>query len=371
MMSEVVKKRKKKEEKPMEVSFSLSILQANGCEENLDVYEHEMKTGIEETNAFEEKGLAEYGVNCGVKCGHGCLYCSSSGTLRLAKPFQLLDGRTIHDQGYAVVHPRIVERVAEDAKTIPFEKRGIVELGTTVDLWAPEARHYGFGRGCLEAILREPGWTVRILTKSEHVVDDFDLIEQYRDRVLLGLSITATPRCEAMINVIETAASTLTMRMEVMREAHRRGFRTYGMLCPLIQGIGATDREVDELFAFCREVGCEEVFAENLNSRGKAMEEVEAALRDNGYQHAANRVRDGRRKRGYSRHVVSLIQRVQRAARKYDYIDNLKFLLYEGKINEDARAELKRDDVGIRWLKELKEEKEKNKSLSKAAGVME
>ena len=70
-----------------------------------------------------------------------------------------------------------------------MKKRGLVQLCTTVDAWAPEAQDYNLGRRCLEALLAEPGWTVRILTKNAAVSKDFDLIERHRDRVMVGISL--------------------------------------------------------------------------------------------------------------------------------------------------------------------------------------
>jgi hypothetical protein len=77
--------------------------------------------------------------------------------------------------------------------SIKLAKRGLVQLCTT-DGWAPEAQEHDLGRRCLHALLGQPGWTVRILTKNAVVAKDFDLVGQHRDRVLVGLSLTAPPR---------------------------------------------------------------------------------------------------------------------------------------------------------------------------------
>lgn len=54
-----------------------------------------------------------------------------------------------------------------------------------------------------EAILAQPGWTVRILTKNAAVTRDFDLIERYRDRVLVGLSTTGTAEAGPVLATID------------------------------------------------------------------------------------------------------------------------------------------------------------------------
>jgi DNA repair photolyase len=66
------------------------------------------------------------------------------------------------------------------------------------------------GRKILEAILGQPGWAVRILTKNAEVEHDFDLIERHRDRVVVGLSLTGTPDKEHVISCIEPWASPIS-----------------------------------------------------------------------------------------------------------------------------------------------------------------
>ncbi len=326
---------------------TLPVLQANGQQETLEVYDCAMKTGIRRTEGFEHKGLAMYSVNCGIKCGHGCVYCSSDEVLRKHRFFKAA-GVSSSGKGFAVVDKGIVDRVARDA--ISKRKPGMIQLGTTVDLWAPEAKEHELGRRCMEAILAESDWTIRVLTKGACVREDFDLMEQHRNRVMFGMSLTAASRFEPMVNLVEPAAAPLSERFAVMREAHDRGLRTYGMFCPLIAGLGAMDNDVEELFQFALANGCEEVFAENLNDRDHAMEKVEVALRQGGFDYEADRVKEAAQNPGYTHYVASLVMKVQRAARKSGLIEKLNFLLYEKYLEPWARETLKRDPAGIRWL---------------------
>jgi DNA repair photolyase len=143
-----------------------------------------------------------------------------------------------------------------------LRKRGIVQLCTTVDAWCPAAQQYDLGRRCLEALLADPGWTVRILTKNAAVARDFDIMEKHRERVLIGLSLTGTRAKDDVLSIIEPNASPVSERMEVLAEAHKRGLRTFGMLCPLMPGIADSPGQIDELIAFLESCGVEEVFAE-------------------------------------------------------------------------------------------------------------
>jgi len=145
------------------------------------------KVGITRTNEFEKKGLCLYAVNIGDKCGNDCRYCSTGATLRMLPSFKKA-GENPFEFGYAIVDPDTPRRVTRDAARL--RKRGLVQFCTLVDAWSPEAQQYDLGRKCLEAILNEPGWTVRILTKNISVEKDFDLTAKHKDRVLFSLSIT-------------------------------------------------------------------------------------------------------------------------------------------------------------------------------------
>ena len=161
-------------------------------------------------------------MNVGVKCGHACTYCSSGAVLRCHRAFRELSESPFKN-GYAIVDPDIPEKVAAESKRI--RKRGLVQLCTTVDAWCPAAQQHDLGRRCLEALLSEPGWTVRILTKNTAVARDFDLVEKHRDRVAVGLSLTGTADKDKVLAVVEPNASPVSERMQVLREARDRGLR--------------------------------------------------------------------------------------------------------------------------------------------------
>jgi DNA repair photolyase len=201
-------------------------------------YNCSLAGGIRRSPEFEKKGLAQYAINVGLRCGHDCTYCSSRAMLRTHDVFRNEDSpvyKQAFSTGFSIIDPDIAKKVAEDAKR--NRQPGLVQICTTVDAWAPEAHELRLGRQCLEAVLAQPGWTVRILTKNAAVVEDFDLIQKHRDRVLVGLSLTATPDRESAISVIEPYASPIFERMEALKKAAKLGLRTYGMLCPLLPGI--------------------------------------------------------------------------------------------------------------------------------------
>jgi DNA repair photolyase len=313
----------------------------------MKVHTTTMKTGISKTQEFAKKGLAQFAVNVGTKCGHACTYCSSGAMLRMHPSFKE-NGESPFANGYAIVDPTTPERVARDAERI--RQRGLIQLCTTVDAYSPEAQEHGLGRKCLEAILSQPDWTVRVLTKSAAVVKDFDLIEKYRERVLVGLSLTAPLSNATIMSSIEPHASKISDRMAAMEEAHRRGLRTYGMLCPLLPGIADGPKPVEELVNFVLDCGAEEVFVEPVNSRGPALGATDTVLRAAGYIIEADALNAIRRGTQWSAYTRRLLENVQAALAQRHALAKLRFLLYPSRLTAADEQWIRQHGTGVRWL---------------------
>ena len=314
---------------------------------NTRKHHYPLRTGISRTPEFEKKRLACYGCNIGTKCGHGCLYCSTGAVLRMHPSFKAC-GENPFGFGYSIVDPDTPLRVARDAKCI--RNRGLVQLCTLVDAWDPHAHEYDLGRRCLSAILSQPGWTVRVLTKNAAVMKDFDLVLQYRDRVLIGLSITAMPDKSEALSVLEPNASTIRERVAAMKEAHRLGLRTYAMFCPLLPGIANAPEQIDELVRFAVDCGAEEIFVEPVNPRGPGLRLCQEALVAKGFHAEASAIERIRKREHWSEYVVQLIRNVQASVRRHSDISKLRFLLYPSRLPSEHVAKIRQDDAGVIWL---------------------
>ena len=311
------------------------------------IIEETLKLGITRTIEFEKKWLCSFGVNTGLICGHACTYCSTGTMVRTHEIFKKL-GLNPFEKAYAIVDPETPTRVARDARR--KRKRGLVQLCTIVDAWSPEAQKYDLGRRCLEAILSQPGWTIRILTKNAAVRKDFDLIEKHKDRVLLSLSITATPDKGDIMSVVEPYASPNHDRIAVLREAYERGLRTYGMLCPLLPAIADSAYQIEELVDVAVAYRAEEIFVEPVNPRGRGLILTQEALEDNGYYNEAAAIKSIRNEKNWSHYVLHLVDSAQGAVRKRHRTDKLRFLLYPDNLLPEHVTQIIKNDAGVIWL---------------------
>ncbi len=306
-----------------------------------------MRKGITETPKFAEKGLATHAINCGVKCDNNCLYCSTGAMLRMHPAFKKY-GLDPFGVGYAIIDKDKPAKVAKDAKKI--KKKGLVELCTTTDAYSPSAREHNLGRQCLKAVLENSNLQVRILTKNHQVEEDFDLIKQYRDRVLVGLSITATTDKSNIMKIVEENASPIKERMRVLRKAHGMGLRTYAMLCPLLPGIADSPKQIDSYVKFAESIGAEEIFCEAVNRRGRGLILTQEALEQHGYKKEAKAVESIRRKTAWSEYTLNLIQNIQGSVSKHSDISKLRFLLYPKNLLQEHVRVIRKSPEGVVWL---------------------
>jgi len=307
------------------------------------------KSGITASPEFGKKGLAMFAANVGAKCGHDCTYCSTGSTLRRRKVFQDA-GESPFDRGYAIVDEQAHLRVAADARSIPPKRRGLVQLCTLTDAWAPETLSSRLGRKCLEAILSEPGWQVRILTKNAAVEQEFDLIEEHRDRVSVGLSLTGTADKSSLLQCVEPHASPIEERMRVLEKARRLGLRTFGMLCPLLPGIADAPAQIERLVRFVLKCGAEEIFSEPVNPRGRGLIYTQELLAANGFEAESEAVGKIRRRDVWAGYALALLRNMQNAVKKHGCGPKLRFLMYPSEFAPEQIEQIKAHPLGLKKL---------------------
>lgn len=311
----------------------------------MKVHKIEYKTGIKRSPEFERKGLAEYAVNCGVKCGHGCLYCSSKSLLRTHPVFQEL-GCSSFTQGFSIVDPEISKLIEKDAARIKESKRGMVMMSTLSDMYAPEAQRYGLGRKALRALMGQPGWLARVLSKNCAIEDDFDLIKDNRDRITLSLSTTTLK--DEVSQIIEPNAPPTSKRLETLKKAKKEGLRVYGMLCPVMP-FDIEDSDFENLFKEVAALEPEAMWIEPLNPRGNALTLMEASLMEK-YPSEADYINAIRKKEYWDGYAICLIEATQKFAQKYYDIDKVRMLLYQSSFSRDFDFSYITNQDGIIWL---------------------
>jgi len=165
-------------------------------------------------------GGMDYAVNPYLGCGHACAYCYAR--------FMTRFGHAGEEWGSFVdAKVNALDRLREEA---PRKRRGRVLLSSVTDPYQPLERKYGLTRGAL-GILSEYGYSIDILTKSDLVLRDLDLLTKMDD-VEVGLTITSLD--DGVRRVFEPGASTVQARLDALKVLSDVGIGTYSFIGPLL-----------------------------------------------------------------------------------------------------------------------------------------
>jgi len=301
--------------------------------------------GITLSNEFAKKQLATHAVNCGLICGHACKYCSTPSLIRTHSFFKAnnITSFAALEGGTAIVDLWTHLRVQR--QSMKLDSSDVVMMSTLTDCWAPEAQERNLGRHLLSAILSKSTCSVRILTKNASIVKDFDLISKYRNRVMVGLSITAPVHNEHLVKVIEPNASSITERLQVLYMARDMGLRTYGMICPVLPGIGTSQAGYESMLDSVLAASPEMIWTEPLNARGPGIINCANALQRKGFGLIAHELEMIRSTHFHQLYVEDLINTATTAAVARGCLDRLKILIYSDGDGYNV------NDAAVIWLK--------------------
>jgi len=252
--------------------------------------------------------IDDYSFNCYVGCSHGCGYCYA----RFMQRFHP------HDEPWG----RFVDVKVNAAQVLVRQLRrlepGEVFTCSACDGWQPVERHYRLTRECCRVLL-EAGFRLNILTKSRLVLDDLNIFAG-RD-VRVGVTIT-TPD-ESWARIWEPRASSVSGRLEVLRQAKAAGLETAVMFGPLLPGISDTDEALARLFALAAEADVDVVWTDVLNPRPRVWPSVQRVVERHSrglVEHYRRLMFDPASRRAYKHQLVG---RIHRAARETGLADGL------------------------------------------------
>lgn len=192
----------------------------------------------------DAKGIlsAQNGMNIYRGCTHGCIYCDSrSACYQIKHAFEDIE---------------VKQNAAEllDAALARKRKRCMISTGSMCDPYMHCERELGLMRRCLEVIYRR-GFGADILTKSDLILRDIDLLESINRRARCVAQMTLTTYDEDLCRIIEPNVCTTRRRYEALKELHRRGIPTLAWLSPILPFINDTEENLLGILDYCFDAG--------------------------------------------------------------------------------------------------------------------
>lgn len=183
---------------------------------------------------------AENGMNLYRGCTHGCIYCDSRSAC-----YQFDHDFT--DIGVKENAPVLLEKLLRAKR-----RKCMIGTGSMCDPYMPCERTLRLTRRCLELIARYD-FGAAVLTKSDLVLRDLDLLEQINRQQKAVVQMTLTTHDEALCRILEPNVCTTRRRFEVLCTMRDRGIPTIVWLSPLLPYINDTQENLLGILEYCIE----------------------------------------------------------------------------------------------------------------------
>lgn len=179
-------------------------------------------------------------------CEHGCIYC-------FARPTHAYMGLSpgLDFESRLFAKPSAAALLEKELSNPRYAPR-VVAMGTNTDPYQPIERKFRIMRGVLETFSRfhHP---VTILTKSQLVTRDIDILSSLAERNLTRAMISITTLDKGLARAMEPRASAPSRRFDAVRALADAGVPTGVMTAPLIPGLN--DDELETLLEQAKDAG--------------------------------------------------------------------------------------------------------------------
>jgi DNA repair photolyase len=190
-------------------------------------------------------------------CEFGCRYCYARYTHEF---MEMRDGIEFEQKIYVKQHAAGMLR-HELQRVKPEEA---IALGTATDPYQPAERRYEVTRGILEEFALHRGFELGIVTKSNLILRDLELLKEVANTNKLSVHITVTTLNVELARILEPRAPRPDLRLDAVRVLSQAGLRV-GLSCsPVVPGITDSPKDLESLVRAAAESGADYVFANPL-----------------------------------------------------------------------------------------------------------
>src|SRR6266849_725212 len=181
-------------------------------------------------------------------CEHGCIYC-------FARPTHAYLGLSpgLDFESKLFMKPDAPELLERELSARNYTPRTIA-IGTNTDPYQPIERRHAIMRRILE-VLERSGHPVGIVTKSNLVTRDIDILARMASRKLVRVGISVTSLDAKLARTMEPRAPTPARRLEALRALAAAGIPTTVMVAPVIPAIN--DAEIERILEAAAACGAE------------------------------------------------------------------------------------------------------------------
>lgn len=231
--------------------------------------EVEVKTILNKTRKRDSWFLDDYTVNMYSSCSFNCLYCYIRGSKYGAN---LETSLSVKTNAIELLDKQLANRAKKG-------QYGIIVLSSATDPYLQIERKYELTRQALEVIAKHR-FPVHIITKSDLITRDFDLLDQIRDNAILPddlkhelqtgviVSFSFSTLQDEVGKIFEPGATKPSLRLATLDKTLQAGFLSGVSLMPMLPFISDTAEQLEHTFGTFSEMEVDYVLPATLTLYG-------------------------------------------------------------------------------------------------------
>jgi DNA repair photolyase len=190
-------------------------------------------------------------------CEFACKYCYARYTHEF---MELRDGVDFERKIFVKQHAAALLR--SEMKKVKYGER--IAIGTATDPYQPAERRFEVTRAILEELERHSGLAVGIVTKSNMITRDTEILLRLGEHNRISVSMTVTTMDTELARKLEPRAPRPDLRLEAVRQLNLAGVYAGVNCAPVLPEITDRPRDLEALVKAASEAGAKWIFANPL-----------------------------------------------------------------------------------------------------------
>lgn len=182
------------------------------------------------------------GMNLYRGCQHGCIYCDSRSDC-----YQM-----DHEFSDIAVKENALDLLEEALRR--KRRACMIGTGSMSDPYMPLEGQLRYTRKALELIYQY-GCGAALITKSDRVLEDLDLLKAIHERTKCVVQMTMTTYDENLCRILEPNVCTTKARFEALKVLEKAGIPTVVWLSPILPFLNDTRENMEGILDYCRQAG--------------------------------------------------------------------------------------------------------------------
>jgi len=228
----------------------------------------QVKSVLNKTKKRDEWFLDDYTINPYSGCSFNCLYCYIRGS---KYGLHMEERLAVKENAIEVLEKQLQSRAKKN-------QYGIIVLASATEPYLQFEKELGLTRKILELILKYR-FPVHIITKSDLVTRDFDLIKLIDEAAILPpdlqhlrhkafITFSFSTIDDAIGKIFEPGATPPSIRLKTLEMTVKEGFLAGVSMMPLLPEITDTNDELSNMFIAFKKAGAHYVMPASLTLFG-------------------------------------------------------------------------------------------------------